>query len=426
MWLAIAFLALPVAAEPTADAPAVERLFLDDVDASGEGWVRAWVRAETRAGMAVPGLTAEDFVLVDNGSRFDPDELRVQPGTEVAAPVAWVLVLNNSRRLKGAPLDAAREAAIGFAAALPPDDRLAVVTYGGGVRIVADFEVPRREVQARLAAVALAGDSLATVLYDSIDAALGLLAETADLPRRHAIAVLSDGRDSDSQRGLDEIVGRSRGDELRPRTPVFAVGYSRFGGRELDKLVELTTATGGSLRHATSPEPFARYLAEIIEQARGAYRVEFAGDLDGELHRVEIRSAGRSDSRTHRYPDRRVARWPWIVILLALAGGAGYALSRRRARTAALVFVGGADVGRKVFLHGRVITLGSLSENDIVIPSDAASRRHARIVQDPDEVKLEDLDSSNGTFVNGNAIRRARLHPGDRIRIGDVELVYHQ
>ena len=52
-----------------------------------------------------------------------------------------------------------------------------------------------------------------------------------------------------------------------------------------------------------------------------------------------------------------------------------------------------------------------------------ASARHARIEPRPDGVWIDDLDSTNGTYVNGARLRSARLlRPGDVVRIGETEL----
>jgi two-component system cell cycle response regulator len=51
------------------------------------------------------------------------------------------------------------------------------------------------------------------------------------------------------------------------------------------------------------------------------------------------------------------------------------------------------------------------------------SRRHARVVQAGGEVRIEDLDSANGTFVNGQSIRSAALHDGDKIQMGSTTIL---
>ena len=65
------------------------------------------------------------------------------------------------------------------------------------------------------------------------------------------------------------------------------------------------------------------------------------------------------------------------------------------------------------------------SAADVVLPfSDEVSREHAAILYFAGEFFIEDLQSGNGTFVNGKRIERVRLRFGDRIRIGNQEMVF--
>ena len=64
------------------------------------------------------------------------------------------------------------------------------------------------------------------------------------------------------------------------------------------------------------------------------------------------------------------------------------------------------------------MVVGRSSELDIVLVEDMVSRRHAKIIVTDDQIFIQDLGSTNGTFVNGEKIKRARLSEGDRILIG--------
>jgi pSer/pThr/pTyr-binding forkhead associated (FHA) protein len=71
--------------------------------------------------------------------------------------------------------------------------------------------------------------------------------------------------------------------------------------------------------------------------------------------------------------------------------------------------------------------LGRGDEADIVLEDAFASTRHARLVPQGDVIVLEDLGSTNGTYLNGESLHGAQpLHPGDRIRIGDSEFVFER
>jgi pSer/pThr/pTyr-binding forkhead associated (FHA) protein len=66
----------------------------------------------------------------------------------------------------------------------------------------------------------------------------------------------------------------------------------------------------------------------------------------------------------------------------------------------------------------KQILIGRSSDLDMVLVEDMVSRKHARISTQADQIWIEDLGSTNGTFVNGEKIKRARLKEGDRLLIG--------
>jgi pSer/pThr/pTyr-binding forkhead associated (FHA) protein len=66
----------------------------------------------------------------------------------------------------------------------------------------------------------------------------------------------------------------------------------------------------------------------------------------------------------------------------------------------------------------REIVIGRSSDLDMVLVEDMVSRKHAKIVTDERTVSIQDLGSTNGTFVNGEKIRKVELKDGDRILIG--------
>jgi pSer/pThr/pTyr-binding forkhead associated (FHA) protein len=70
----------------------------------------------------------------------------------------------------------------------------------------------------------------------------------------------------------------------------------------------------------------------------------------------------------------------------------------------------------------RELLIGRHRSCDVVLSSDAVSRRHARIFFRDGGWILQDLESTNGTMVNGVRVGRCRLAPGDRIRLGTEEL----
>jgi ABC transport system ATP-binding/permease protein len=75
-------------------------------------------------------------------------------------------------------------------------------------------------------------------------------------------------------------------------------------------------------------------------------------------------------------------------------------------------------------LGGAVRTVGRATGADFIVDAALVSRVHCRFTVLPDgALEVRDLESTNGTFVNGTRVSHARLTAGDRVQIGRVELV---
>jgi hypothetical protein len=83
----------------------------------------------------------------------------------------------------------------------------------------------------------------------------------------------------------------------------------------------------------------------------------------------------------------------------------------------------GTVVGEYV-LSSECTTIGRLPGNDIQPNDPAVSRMHALVIRTDDRVFVEDLNSTNGTVVNGDRIKKRMLAHGDVIQIGRYQLKY--
>ena len=82
--------------------------------------------------------------------------------------------------------------------------------------------------------------------------------------------------------------------------------------------------------------------------------------------------------------------------------------------------------GREHALRGEKIVIGRAVENDIVITSKRVSREHTCLRRVGRRVLLEDLGSTNGTFLNDERVAEPlELRDGDRITVGDVAFIFH-
>ena len=82
------------------------------------------------------------------------------------------------------------------------------------------------------------------------------------------------------------------------------------------------------------------------------------------------------------------------------------------------------EAGEEFVLDASAISIGRAVNNDIPITDDEyASARHARFEPRRDGIYVEDVGSTNGTYVNGLRLtREQRLAPGDLIRVGETDL----
>ena len=124
----------------------------------------------------------------------------------------------------------------------------------------------------------------------------------------------------------------------------------------------------------------------------------------------------------------RDLRLPQESFILAPSGQAGVQPQRRGPVSGRLVVVKSPDLdeGQDFQLDSAQLTIGRGGQNDIPIGTDEfASARHARFEPRQDGVWVQDLGSTNGTYLNGARLEHPRrLTQGDIVRVGETDLRY--
>jgi len=71
-------------------------------------------------------------------------------------------------------------------------------------------------------------------------------------------------------------------------------------------------------------------------------------------------------------------------------------------------------------LPGSIKTVGRATQADFIVEATLVSRLHCRLSAGATELEVVDLDSTNGTYVNGQRVERAALKVGDKLGVGKV------
>ncbi|MCL4078259.1 DUF3662 and FHA domain-containing protein [Coriobacteriia bacterium Es71-Z0120] len=176
-----------------------------------------------------------------------------------------------------------------------------------------------------------------------------------------------------------------------------------------------------------APTSFTVALSEEDADEFGEFTATLAGELSTYLadHAREqgYRLQGRPAVRFVTHEDLRLGRFR-VAASLAPHEEAPAHEKPRCAPGLATVTVD--DFDHDIVLDGEQVLVGRLKECQIQLDDANVSRRHAAFIRLPDGWAIEDLDSTNGTRVNGRSVSRARLHDGDVIEVGLSRLVYHE
>jgi pSer/pThr/pTyr-binding forkhead associated (FHA) protein len=74
-------------------------------------------------------------------------------------------------------------------------------------------------------------------------------------------------------------------------------------------------------------------------------------------------------------------------------------------------------------MPSSVTVMGRRRDCDLRIPLDSVSRRHCRLFTEKNTLKIRDLNSRNGTIINGQTVEETLLKPGDKLTVGPVTFV---
>ena len=250
------------------------------------------VTATDGARRYVTDLEHDDFLIFEDGRR---QELTFFQKTGL--PLALVLLLDTSASMQQS-LAVAQEAAIGFARQLGPSDLASVIEFDSTVKVLQGFTSDRGAIERAIRQTAANGS---TALYNAVYIALREAGKTRRdesiaEPRRQAIVVLSDGDDTASLIGFDEVLDQAaRGD-----TTIYAIGLgvrsslptSHSAPNAEFVLKRLAEQTGGRSFFPLVAKDLATVYTEIKAELSSQYAVAYESNnprRDGQFRRIAVR-----------------------------------------------------------------------------------------------------------------------------------------
>ena len=270
------------------DAPTNAQAIGQDRLRSGVDLVSLDVCVRDATGRFVTDLTPDDFLVLEDGKPQRPSFV-LPSGT---LPLRAVLLIDRSASMSGAKLTRAVEAAALFARRLGPDDTLGIITFNQqAARIHAFGDDPLR-APASLGSVTATGS---TSLYDALLVAANDLARARNdaLPNtREAVIVLSDGEDTASRVGFEEVLPVLR----RTGALVYSISLrTDQKGAWLGAtwpLLTMARDTGARALSVPNLSALSGLYAEIDAEVRHLYRIGYVSTderRDGRWRQVAVR-----------------------------------------------------------------------------------------------------------------------------------------
>ena len=429
---ALAATLLPAAAlllaAATAHAQLMGTLSVDFVRADGRGRHVVFVSALDPSGQPVTDLEHACSAELDGRAVQD----LVAQSTRARFKARSLAIVIDGTLLAKDTLPAVKDAVRAIARDLAPGDRIRVIGAGRKVR---SKEASAGDAAALAASLGELADADTPLLYDAL----------YDAARREsrrggreggAILLVTRGADGGSDRTLIEVLGLARTN--RTLTPVMVTIVGDEGtAAEADRLQRLAAHPGGAYARVTSPVDLASELPPMLARALQRWVLTFTAagwDPRAPRHRLEIVAAQGAERRQASFeyatadvlpPPWWRSPWWWIVPGALLLAAGAFLLAGRRRQHCLLVHEGGDEDGSWYEVLALSATLGAAAGNDVVFGDPMVSRNHAVLERRGRNIELVDLNSENGTFVNGERITRRVLVDGDRVSFGpDLHLVF--
>jgi Ca-activated chloride channel homolog len=252
---------------------------------SGTQTVPLYITVTDAAGRLVPGLTKEDFTVLDNGV---PQEITVFDNT--IRPITSVVMLDTSGSMT-LNLDLMKAAAEQFIIRLLPEDKAMVGAFNNKVEFAeTGFTNDRDDL---VNAIRELDFGNMTRLWDAADQSLQQL---QGVEGRRVVVLFTDGDDQGSASSQGKVIDRARADEVM----IYAIGLEsvymsgpgqRTRTRPAGGLRRIADETGGGYFELKKTEDLGPAFTRVAQELHSQYLLGFTPkNLDGKVHKLEVRS----------------------------------------------------------------------------------------------------------------------------------------
>lgn len=241
----------------------------------------------TRGTEEVAGLSQGAFTVFEDGRPQQIEVFSVEP-----QPIALSLLLDASMSMEG-KMAMATDAAVGFVRRMRPEDSTQVITFNSSTSIRQGFTANQQLLEQAIRGTRASGS---TALYTALYIAFSELERAARLTRgevrRQAIVLLSDGEDTTSVLGYDEVMERAK----RADVIVFAIALRDgmgTGFRQHDfALRSLTQTTGGRVFFVDAAAQLPAIYNQIADELATQYTIGYSSRntrRDGAWRQISIK-----------------------------------------------------------------------------------------------------------------------------------------
>jgi hypothetical protein len=409
--IALGAMSLASAALPAAGQARLDRVVVSRTRIGGGGHVQAWVSVEDTDGGPLTGLERGGLSVTWDGRT--PHDLAVRPVAERDPAFELTLVVDpDVARDHGSAL---RSLLAALGAMAGDRDRVKISFTGTEGRSIGGPLSRAADLDDKLGSLGTGRDP--SHLYDALYREV------------RALLVVTRGVESGSQHQVPEVLALAGNYEQH--VPLLVMLLDPNGtATEAERLSRIAPRSGGTFERLDGPERLPDIGAKAVRKLRSAYVLEFRDprwDAGAERHAIEVTASAGGDQRAGGaavITSEAMARawWqgslPWVVLVVVILSVLALLPLFVRKPLVRLRVVEGDERGFTYELYEVPVTLGAADGNDLIFSEQEVSRNHAVFERRGSTIELVDLNSENGTFVNGDRISRRRLSKGDRVSLG--------